>query len=113
MMTLEEIQKTVDQWIRTYGVRYFDEMTNMVLLTEEVGELARLIARQFGEQSFKESEETTDVKTRIADEMADVFFVLTCLANQMDIDLTEAVRKNLEKKTRRDSDRHHHNKKLN
>lgn len=112
-MTLQEVQKSVDKWIKSYGVRYFDEMTNMVLLTEEVGELARLIARQYGEQSFKKEEDSKDVKAKIADEMADVFFVLTCLANQIDIDLSEAVLKNLEKKTKRDKERHKNNEKLN
>lgn len=111
-MTLQEVQKSVDKWIKTFGVRYFDEMTNMVLLTEEVGELARLIARQYGEQSFKKEEDPTDIKIKIADEMADVFFVLTCLANQMDIDLKTAIEKNLEKKTKRDRDRHKNNEKL-
>lgn len=112
-MTLKALQKTVDNWIRDYGVRYFDEMTNMVLLTEEVGELARLMAREYGEQSFKKNEEVKDVKSRISDEMSDVLFVMTCLANQMNIDLTDAMQKNLDKKTKRDSDRHRNNKKLN
>jgi NTP pyrophosphatase (non-canonical NTP hydrolase) len=112
-MKLDEIQKLIDDWINTYGIRYFDEMTNMVLLTEEVGELARLVAREYGEQSFKNIEDRTRIKDKIADEMADIFFVLTCLANQMDIDLTEAVRKNIEKKTNRDKERHLKNDKLN
>jgi NTP pyrophosphatase (non-canonical NTP hydrolase) len=107
-MTLEEAQKTVDQWINTMGVRYFNELTNMTLLTEEVGELARIIARTYGEQSFKAS----DKEYNLADEMADVLFVLICLANQTGINLTDALQKNLEKKTNRDSNRHKNNPKL-
>ncbi len=107
-MTLKEAQEKVDQWIKTLGVRYFDELTNMVLLTEEVGELARIFARKYGEQSFKESDKDYD----LADEMADVLFVLICLANQTGIDLTDALKKNLEKKTLRDKDRHKNNEKL-
>ena len=103
-MTLEEAQKTVDNWIKTYGVRYFSELTNMAVLTEEVGELARIMARTYGDQSFKEGE-----KHDLADEMADVLWVLICLANQTGVDLTEAFRKNLEKKTSRDKDRHKNN----
>ncbi len=106
-MTLEEAQRTVDQWIRTYGVRYFSELTNMAVLTEEVGELARIMARTYGDQSFKEGE-----KHDLGDEMADVLWVLLCLANQTGVDLTEAFRKNLEKKTSRDKDRHKNNPKL-
>lgn len=106
-MTLEEAQKTVDNWIKTYGVRYFSELTNMAVLTEEVGELARIMARTYGDQSFKEGE-----KHSLADEMADVLWVLICLANQTGVDLTEAFRKNLEKKTSRDKDRHKNNPKL-
>lgn len=106
-MTLEEAQKTVDDWIKTYGVRYFSELTNMAVLTEEVGELARIMARTYGDQSFKEGE-----KHDLADEMADVLWVLICLANQTGVDLTEAFRKNLEKKTSRDKDRHKNNPKL-
>lgn len=106
-MTLEEAQKTVDNWIKTYGVRYFSELTNMAILTEEVGELARIMARTYGDQSFKEGE-----KHNLADEMADVLWVLICLANQTGVDLTEAFRKNLEKKTSRDKDRHKNNPKL-
>lgn len=106
-MTLEEAQKTVDNWIKTYGVRYFSELTNMTVLTEEVGELARIMARTYGDQSFKEGE-----KHNLADEMADVLWVLICLANQTGVDLTEAFRKNLEKKTSRDKDRHKNNPKL-
>ena len=106
-MTLEEAQKTVDNWIKTYGVRYFSELTNMAVLTEEVGELAHIMARTYGDQSFKEGE-----KHDLADEMADVLWVLICLANQTGVDLTEAFRKNLEKKTSRDKDRHKNNPKL-
>ncbi|MBR7176294.1 MAG: nucleotide pyrophosphohydrolase [Bacteroidales bacterium] len=107
-MTIIEAQKIVDEWIKTHGVRYFNELTNMTLLTEEVGELARIIARTYGEQSFKES----DKKYNLADEMADVLWVLICLANQTGVDLTEAFKKNLEKKTNRDKDRHINNLKL-
>mgnify|MGYP003289583814 CR=1 FL=1 len=106
-MTLNEAQKTVDQWIKTYGVRYFSELTNMACLTEEVGELARVMARRYGDQSFKAGENTDP-----ADEMADVLWVLLCLANQTGVDLTEAFRRNLEKKTRRDAERHLNNPKL-
>ena len=106
-MTLEEAQKTVDNWIKTYGVRYFSELTNMAVLTEEVGELARIMARKYGDQSFKEGE-----KCNLDDEMADVLWVLLCLANQTGVDLTEAFKKNLEKKTARDKDRHKNNPKL-
>ena len=106
-MTLEEAQKTVDEWIKTYGVRYFSELTNMAVLTEEVGELERIMARTYGDQSFKAGE-----KTDLGDEMADVLWVLLCLANQTGVDLTEAFRKNLEKKTSRDKERHKNNPKL-
>lgn len=106
-LTLQQAQEQVDEWIRTYGVRYFSELTNMAILTEEVGELARIMARKYGEQSFKEGE-TQDP----ADEMADVLWVLLCLANQTGVDLTEAFRKNLEKKTTRDKERHRNNPKL-
>ena len=106
-MTLEEAQKTVDEWIKTYGVRYFSELTNMAVLTEEVGELARIMARTYGDQSFKAGE-----KTDLGDEMADALWVLLCLANQTGVDLTEAFRKNLEKKTSRDKERHKNNPKL-
>ena len=106
-MTIEEAQKTVDQWIKTYGVRYFNEPTNMAILTEEVGELARVVARKYGEQSFKPGE-----KDNIADEMADVLWVLICLANQTGVDLTEALKANIEKKTQRDKTRHINNTKL-
>lgn len=106
-MTIEEAQKQVDNWIKTYGVRYFGELTNMAILTEEVGELARIISRTYGEQSFKEGE-----KHDLGDEMADVLWVLICLANQTGVDLTEAFRKNIEKKTSRDKERHINNQKL-
>ena len=107
-MTIKEAQTAVDKWIKTYGVRYFNELTNMTLLTEEVGELARIIARTYGEQSFKES----DKGHNMADEMADILWVLMCLANQTGVDLTEAFAKNMEKKTRRDKTRHLNNEKL-
>lgn len=106
-ITLNDAQQMVDDWIRTYGVRYFSELTNMAVLTEEVGELARIIARKYGDQSFKEGEPQDP-----ADEMADVLWVLLCLANQTGVNLTEAFRKNLEKKTKRDQDRHRNNPKL-
>ena len=106
-MTLEEAQKEVDSWIKTYGVRYFSELTNMTVLTEEVGELARVMARKYGDQSFKQGE-----KDNLADEMADVLWVLICLANQTGVNLTEALRQNLKKKTNRDKDRHKNNPKL-
>ena len=107
-ITIEQAQRQVDEWIRTYGVRYFSELTNMVLLTEEVGEMARIIARTYGEQSFKES----DRQKNLADEMADVLWVLICLANQTGVNLTEAFVRNIEKKTQRDSTRHLENEKL-
>lgn len=107
-MTIAEAQGAVDQWIKTHGVRYFSELTNMAILTEEVGELARIMSRRYGEQSEKESDKNRD----LGDEMADVLWVLMCLANQTGIDLTEALVKNIEKKTSRDSDRHHNNPKL-
>lgn len=107
-MTIEEAQKTVDEWIKTVGVRYFNELTNMAMLTEEVGEVARIIARRYGEQSEKESDKAKD----LGDEMADVLFVLICLANQTGIDLTMALQKNLDKKTKRDATRHLENTKL-
>ena len=106
-MTLDEAQKTVDDWIKTYGVRYFNELTNMAVLTEEVGELARVMSRKYGDQSFKAGENQDP-----ADEMADVLWVLICLANQTGINLTEAFKKNLEKKTNRDKERHKNNPKL-
>ena len=106
-MTLQEAQLAVDQWIKTYGVRYFSELTNMAVLTEEVGELARVMARKFGDQSFKEGE-----KDNLGEEMADVLWVLLCLANQTGVDLTEELKKSLEKKTKRDAERHINNEKL-
>ena len=106
--TLEEAQKTVDDWINNHGVRYFNELTNMAMLTEEVGEVARIIARKYGEQSFKES----DKDKELSDELADVLFVVICLANQTGVNLTEALQKNLDKKTKRDSTRHKENEKL-
>jgi NTP pyrophosphatase (non-canonical NTP hydrolase) len=107
-MTLKESQAIVDQWIKDVGVRYFNELTNMAMLTEEVGEVARIIARRYGEQSEKESDKTKD----LGQEMADVLFVLICLANQTGIDLNEEFLKNIAKKTARDQDRHHNNPKL-
>lgn len=106
-MTIEEAQKTVDEWIKTYGVRYFSELTNMAVLTEEVGELARVMARKYGDQSFKAGE-----KDNLADEMADILWVLICLANQTGVNLTEAFEANIKKKTNRDKDRHINNNKL-
>ena len=106
-MTLDEAQQQVDHWIKTYGVRYFSELTNMAVLTEEVGELARIMARTYGDQSFKSGE-----KNDLSDEMADVLWVLICLANQTGVDLTTAFKKNLEKKTNRDKERHKNNSKL-
>src|SRR2546421_10083311 len=107
-MSLHDAQTQVDQWIKTHGVRYFNELTNMTILTEEVGELARIMARRYGEQSEKESDKNKD----LGDEMADVLWVLICLANQTGVDLTDAFKKNLEKKTNRDRDRHKQNPKL-
>jgi NTP pyrophosphatase (non-canonical NTP hydrolase) len=107
-MTLQQAQQTVDEWITTNGIRYFNELTNLAILTEEVGEVARIIARQYGEQSFKESDKNHD----LGDELADVLFVVICLANQTGVNLTEALEKNLQKKTRRDSERHKNNEKL-
>ena len=106
-MTIKEAQHIIDQWIKTYGVRYFSELTNMAVLTEEVGELARVIARKYGDQSFKPGE-----KENLGEEMADVIWVLLCLANQTGVDLTEELQKSIEKKTQRDSLRHIQNKKL-
>lgn len=108
-MTLEQAQKQVDEWIKTYGIRYFSELTNMAILTEEVGELARVISRTYGEQSFKKS----DKDANLADEMADVLWVLICMANQTGVNLTEAFEKNMQKKTERDKTRHIENNKLN
>ena len=107
-MTLQEAQENVDRWIKEYGVRYFNELTDMAILTEEVGEVARIIARRYGEQSFKESDKQID----LADELADVLWVLICLANQTGVDLTEALQKNIDKKTSRDNRRHKENEKL-
>lgn len=107
-MTIQQAQLDVDQWIKSHGVRYFNELTNMAILTEEVGELARIIARRYGEQSEKESDKNKD----LGDEMADVLWVLMCLANQTGVDLTAALKNNIEKKTMRDKDRHHQNPKL-
>ena len=107
-MTIKEAQQTVDKWIKTTGVRYFDELTNTAILMEEVGEVARIMARKYGEQSFKNKEE----ESQLSDEFADVIFVLICLANQTGVDLTDALQKNLEKKTMRDSERHARNEKL-
>ena len=107
-MTIEEAQKIVDSWIKSYGKRYFNELTNMAILTEEVGEVARIMSRTYGEQSFKDS----DKKAELADELADVLWVLICIANQTGIDLTEALKKNIKKKTERDKTRHINNPKL-
>ncbi len=107
-MTISEAQKTVDDWIKKYGVRYFSQLTNMAILTEEVGEVARIISRTYGEQSFKESDKNKD----LSDELADVLWVVMCLANQCGIDLTEALERNIRKKTERDSTRHISNEKL-
>ncbi len=106
-LSLKDAQRQVDEWIKTYGVRYFGELTNTTILMEEVGEVARIMSRQYGEQSFKAGEETN-----LADEMADVLWVLMCLANQTGVDLTEAFHRNLDKKTKRDSNRHINNQKL-
>lgn len=108
-MRLQEAQQLIDEWIRTHGVRYFSELTNMAILTEEVGEVARIIARTYGEQSFKES----DRKAELADEMADVLWVLLCLANQTGVDMEEALKRNIAKKSKRDATRHKENPKLN
>ena len=107
-MTIEKAQELVDTWIKRYGVRYFSELTNMTILTEEVGELARIMSRIYGDQSFKESEKEAD----LGDELADILWVLVCIANQTGVDLTEAFKKNIEKKTLRDQDRHIKNEKL-
>ncbi len=115
VMTIEAAQKGVDQWIKTVGMRYFTELTNMAILTEEVGELARHISRQYGEQSYKKEtapNSPEEAKSLLADEMADVLWVLLCLANQTGVDLTTALQKNIEKKTKRDADRHQNNQKL-
>ena len=107
-MTINEAQQQVDGWIKTVGVRYFSELTNMAILTEEVGELARIMARTYGDQSFRK----TDLDKNLAEEMADVLWVLICLANQTGVNLTEAFQKNMEKKTKRDAERHQQNEKL-
>lgn len=107
-MSIEELQKRVDEWIKKYGVRYFNEMTNMAILTEEVGEVARIMARKYGEQSFKEGD-----KNNLEDELADVLWVLVCIANQTGINLTDAINRNFEKKSSRDKERHKNNIKLN
>ena len=107
-MTIHEAQNTIDKWINSTGIRYFNELTNMAILTEEVGEVARIIARKYGEQSFKESDKDKDLR----DELADVLFVLICIANQTGVNLTEALEKNLTKKTIRDTERHQNNDKL-
>lgn len=107
-LSIREAQQKVDEWIKTYGVRYYSELTNMTILTEEVGELARIMARTYGDQSFKK----TDLEKNLPDEMADVLWILLCLANQTGVDLTEAFNKNMEKKTSRDKERHQQNPKL-
>lgn len=113
-MSINEAQEAVDQWIKQYGVRYFSELTNMTVLTEEVGELARIMARRYGEQSWKPTDPHAEDNGRqaLGDEMADILWVLLCLANQTGVDLTDEFKKNLEKKTTRDKDRHHQNNKL-
>ncbi|MCB0620416.1 MAG: nucleotide pyrophosphohydrolase [Saprospiraceae bacterium] len=111
-MTIQEAQQTVDNWIQTIGVRYYHELTNMAILVEEVGEVARLMSRMYGEQSFKDPAMEKDAPTQLAEEMADVLFVLICLANQTGVDLNEALLRSLEKKTNRDADRHANNPKL-
>jgi NTP pyrophosphatase (non-canonical NTP hydrolase) len=111
-MEIKQAQNIVDEWIKTIGIRYYDELTNTAILMEEVGEVARLMARLYGEQSFKKGTEPADPKAALADEMADVLFVLVCLANQTGIDLTDALEKNLAKKTNRDKERHAANEKL-
>ena len=112
-MKIDELQKSVDDWINKYGVRYFNELTNTIILSEEVGEFSRLMARKYGEQSFKRETSDEEIKSKISDEIADIIFVLVCLANQMEINLEEAIQKNLQKKTNRDQERHIQNKKLN
>ena len=111
-MTIEQAQVTVDEWIKTIGIRYYNELTNMAILTEEVGEVARLMSRLYGEQSFKTPELAATAKDDLADEMADVLFVLICLANQTGVNLSAALEQNLNKKTKRDKDRHAQNEKL-
>lgn len=111
-MRIGDYQQQVDKWIKEYGVRYFSELTNMVILTEEVGELAKLMARQYGEQSFKNQDDQQKAPSNIKDEIGDIIFVITCLANQMEIDIESVLTKNLEKKTNRDKERHLNNPKL-
>jgi NTP pyrophosphatase (non-canonical NTP hydrolase) len=111
-MTIQEAQKAVDTWINSIGIRYYNELTNTAILMEEIGEVARLMARLYGEQSFKNTDMAKTAKEDLADEMADVMFVLICLANQTGVDLTEAFKKNIEKKTTRDRERHANNEKL-
>jgi NTP pyrophosphatase (non-canonical NTP hydrolase) len=111
-MTIKEYQERTDSWIKDLGVRYFNELTNLAILMEEVGEFSRLMARVYGEQSFKSNEQSEGIKEKIADEAADILFVLTCLCNQMDINLEQAIQNNFEKKTIRDKSRHHDNPKL-
>ena len=111
-MTLKAWQEQVDDWIKTIGVRYFDVMTNSLLLSEEVGEFNRVVARHYGEQSFKKAEDAASAKDQLKEELADIIFVATCLANQMDINLTEVLQKSIQKKTRRDKTRHIENEKL-
>ena len=111
-MTIRQYQDDVDHWINTVGVRYFNELTNMAILTEEVGEVSRLIARIYGEQSFKQKTDEQQAKAKLADELADVIWVVTCLANQTGVDLTAAIQHNMEKKTNRDQTRHRNNTKL-
>ena len=111
-MTLNNAQETVDTWIKTVGIRYFNELTNTAILMEEVGEVARIMSRLYGEQSFKKSDDAENAKENLADEMADVLFVLICLANQTGVNLTAALEKNLDKKTKRDRERHANNEKL-
>ncbi|NND07561.1 MAG: nucleotide pyrophosphohydrolase [Saprospiraceae bacterium] len=113
MLQLQSLQDQIDQWIKKYGIAYFDELTNMTLLMEEVGELASLMSRIYGQQSFKHKITEEDQRKRLTDEIADVLFVLTCLANQMDIDLTAAMQQNIDKKTTRDAERHKTNPHLN
>lgn len=111
-MEIKNLQKDVDEWIKTIGVRYFNELTNMCILTEEVGELARLMSRIYGEQSFKDKTDENQAKEMLSDEIADVLWVLVCIANQTGVDLTEAIQKNIDKKTNRDMNRHQNNQKL-
>jgi NTP pyrophosphatase (non-canonical NTP hydrolase) len=111
-MTIQEAQQTVDEWIKTIGIRYFNELTNTAILMEEVGEVARIMSRLYGEQSFKKSDDAENAQANLADEMADVMFVLICLANQTGVNLEEAMIKNLDKKTKRDKERHANNEKL-